>query len=175
MTVIVGWHFEGCVYMCGDSAITHNQNISTDITSFGEKTIDEPGNKVEEKCPKIVSLTSKSVVAWSGDEESARSFISTIQKRLLWDMDKGDLLKAVTEGAVAGGTFMKPVRAIFGLIHDGQSQLVAFDSLATPMGKAVPTLDTMVEDIDEPPTLEEWEHEAKKRIVVMGTLPERFS
>ncbi|MDF2434665.1 MAG: hypothetical protein JWP44_4296, partial [Mucilaginibacter sp.] len=49
MTINIGWHSGGNVFLIADTAITHRSQAGTQSTSFNESVVSERSRTVEEK------------------------------------------------------------------------------------------------------------------------------
>jgi hypothetical protein len=92
MTFIVAWKRKGIAYLCADSALTTfaDEPIELlDFSSFGERTINQPGHQVAERSIKIFNLQ-RAMVAICGEYSIAVQVVLALRDELIHVQDIRD-------------------------------------------------------------------------------------
>jgi hypothetical protein len=152
MTINIGWHFNGHVYLIADTAVTDYSSPKpyASTTTFSEATIQEKSGTIEERHMKIVPLGTHAAAAISGCIGPATAFINELKRER-----NPNLAEAVLE--VANGRRTSEHAAFNLLIGShlaASTQLLHFSSKSQSI-TAIPELLDLPADQTQPSIAEE--------------------
>lgn len=123
MTFVLGWEDGDGVFLCTDSAVTHQGSLRGPTSSFGEaQQVDR--YCVEERAVKLLELPRQTVVAICGEAVPALDFIVSIRDQLQYtDRTLPDIVGQLATAHVEGD-----FNLLFGHLVDKRPTLSAFYS-----------------------------------------------
>lgn len=136
MTINIGWHWGGNIFLIADTAVTHRSKAYTQSTSFNELVVSEHSRTVEEMHSKIVSINTHTVAAISGDMSGATFFIDELRRERM-----SNLVEAISVVATGRRTHEHPLFNLLIGAYDGKStKLIQFVSSDPTSVTEIPAL-----------------------------------
>jgi hypothetical protein len=136
MTINIGWHFGGCVFLIADTAVKHQRPPYADSTSFQERAVVEKTYTIEESNSKIIPVNAHTVAAVAGDLGRAAAFLEELKHERHSDVGVAISIVANGRRTHEHGDFHLLVAT-----HDGErTRLLRFSSTHPDVVTDVPEL-----------------------------------